>query len=112
MNRRIASSVAVLVFVCAPVQAQWLKVPQANIPRTPDGKPNLSAPAPRLPNGKPDLSGIWEPNSKYVRDLAADLKLEDVPFQPTMLRIACLRACLASTQLLSRGKLFRRRDSL
>ena len=82
MKRLIAFSVAVLVFVCAPVQAQWLKVPQANIPRTPDGKPNLSAPAPRLPNGKPDLSGIWEPDTRYVRDLAADLKPEDVPFQP------------------------------
>ncbi len=82
MKRLIAFSVAVLVFVCAPVHAQWVKVPQANIPRMPDGKPNLSAPAPRLPNGKPDLSGIWEPNNKYVRDLAADLKPEDVPFQP------------------------------
>jgi hypothetical protein len=48
----------------------------------PDGKPNLSAPAPRLPDGKPDLSGIWNVDNKYVRDLATDLKPEDVPFQP------------------------------
>jgi hypothetical protein len=82
MKRLIICSLAVLAFVCAPLQAQWVKVPQANIPRTPDGKPNLSAPAPRLPTGKPDLSGIWEPDNKYVRDLAADLKPEDVPFQP------------------------------
>jgi hypothetical protein len=63
--------------------AQWTGVPQSGVPRTPDGKPNLSAPAPRLPDGKPDLSGIWEPDgNKYVRNIAADLKPEDVPFQP------------------------------
>src|SRR6266850_2523981 len=83
MKKIVASSIAVLGLACAPVQAQWVKVPRANIPRTADGKPNLSAPAPRLPDGKPDLSGVWEPNSnKYVQDLAADLKPGDVPFQP------------------------------
>jgi hypothetical protein len=39
--------------------AQWLNYPTPGIPRTPDGKPNLSASAPRTPDGKPDLSGIW-----------------------------------------------------
>ena len=78
----IASSIAILVLVCAPVRAQWVKAPPAAIPRAPDGKPNLSAPASRLPDGKPDLSGIWEPNGKYVQNLAADLKPEEVPFQP------------------------------
>jgi hypothetical protein len=79
----IVCFVAVLMLVCSPVQAQWVKVPPAKIPRMPDGKPNLSAPAPRLPDGKPDLSGIWQPASnKYVQNLAADLKPEDVPFQP------------------------------
>jgi hypothetical protein len=38
---------------------QWVNVPLPNIPRTPDGKPNLAAPAPRTPDGKPDLTGIW-----------------------------------------------------
>src|SRR5262245_46278164 len=64
------------------VLAQWGKVPPAAIPRTPDGKPNLAAPAPRLPDGKPDLSGIWNSPTKYLRNLASDLKPEDVPFQP------------------------------
>src|SRR5438128_11561110 len=79
----ILSSIAILVLICAPVYAQWVKVPTASIPRGPDGKPNLSAPAPRLPDGHPDLSGIWEPNgNKYVLDIAAELKPGDVPFQP------------------------------
>jgi len=51
--------VAVLA-VCAPVQAQWLNYPTPGVPRTKDGKPNLSAPAPRAADGKPDLSGIWK----------------------------------------------------
>src|SRR5688572_20238754 len=61
--------------------AQWANVPTPEIPRTPDGKPNLSAPAPRLPDGRPDLSGIWNAPTGYLRNLARDLK-EEVPFQP------------------------------
>lgn len=71
-----------LLVLPSGLYAQWTKLPQAAIPHTADGKPNLSAPAPRLPDGKPDLSGIWEPmENKYVRNIAADLKTE-VPFQP------------------------------
>ncbi len=48
--------------------AQWLNYPDARIPRTKDGKPNLTAPAPRV-NGKPDVSGLWQaertPKSEY-----------------------------------------------
>jgi hypothetical protein len=54
---------AVIVLVCAASaasSAQWLKYPTAGVPRTADGKPNLSAPAPRTADGKPDLSGIWD----------------------------------------------------
>src|SRR5580704_8875941 len=40
--------------------AQWLHYPTAGIPRLPNGKPNLSAPAPQAQDGKPDLSGVWE----------------------------------------------------
>ena len=76
-------SISILVLIYAPVFGQWVKVPTGSIPRGPDGKPNLSAPAPRLPDGRPDLSGIWEPNAnRYVLDIAADLKPGDVPFQP------------------------------
>src|ERR1051326_5955691 len=76
----------------APALAQWEKVPDSNIPRTRDGKPNLSSPTPRTPDGKPDLSGMWwMPNPgpantgvppKYLNNISADLKPEDVPMQP------------------------------
>jgi hypothetical protein len=41
------------------LNAQWINYPTPGIPRLPNGKPNLTAPAPRTPDGKPDLSGIW-----------------------------------------------------
>ena len=43
----------------ATAGAQWLKYPTAGVPKTADGKPNLTARTPRAPDGKPDLSGIW-----------------------------------------------------
>jgi hypothetical protein len=41
------------------VNAQWPAYPTPGAPRTPDGKPDLNAPAPRTTDGKPDLSGLW-----------------------------------------------------
>ena len=40
--------------------AQWPSYVTTNVPKTPDGKPNLNGPAPRTLDGKPDLSGIWQ----------------------------------------------------
>jgi hypothetical protein len=40
--------------------AQWATHPTPNVPKNPDGKPNLTAPTPRTADGKPDLSGIWQ----------------------------------------------------
>jgi hypothetical protein len=56
----LVASVAAFLSSLSPVAAQWLTYPTPGIPRTPDGKPNLSAPAPRGPDGKPDFSGLWE----------------------------------------------------
>lgn len=39
--------------------SQWLDYPSKGVPRSADGKPNLTAPAPRTADGKPDLSGMW-----------------------------------------------------
>ena len=53
------------IILPATVWAQWLKYPTVGVPRTPDGKPNLSAPTPRTPDGKPDFSGLWLTNSGF-----------------------------------------------
>ena len=71
-----------------PIQAQWLNQPTPGIPRTADGKPNLTAPAPRTADGHPDLSGLWNKISpKYSRNIAADLKPGEVqPWAETLVQ--------------------------
>src|ERR1041385_8222359 len=65
--------------LCATASAQWLNHPTPGLPRTPDGKPNLSAPAPQSADGHPDLSGIWTMSAgKYSGDIAVDLKPEEI----------------------------------
>ena len=76
-----------LIFLAAPcavprLDAQWVKSPAPGVPRTADGKPDLSGPAPRTADGKPDLSGFWRSNIKFNNNLAADLKPADVPMTP------------------------------
>src|SRR5215471_11107904 len=64
----------VFTALAMPLSAQWQNYPTPGIPRLPDGKPNLSAPAPRTSYGKPDLSGVWavRNGNKYFQDLSAD----------------------------------------
>jgi hypothetical protein len=74
---KTSSIVAVLITAAlACAEAQWLNHRDPRIPRTQDGRPNLSAPAPRL-NGMPDLSGVWQaertPASEFVRVLGPGL---------------------------------------
>jgi len=54
----IAASL-VIAFTATPAAAQWLNYKTPGIPRTADGKPDLTAPAPHMADGKPDFSGIW-----------------------------------------------------
>src|ERR1700722_7757506 len=44
---------AMLSPICGHLSEQWLKVPDKGIPRTKDGKPDLTAPAPHKAGGKP-----------------------------------------------------------
>ena len=89
-------AIVMVVALGASLQAQWLNYPTRGVPRTLDGKPDLSGPAPRAADGKPDLSGIWQvqaeprapgglfgigesPNSKYFRDILSDFKPDERP---------------------------------
>jgi hypothetical protein len=75
------AGIAAAFLFAASAHAQWLKYPTPQVPRAPDGKPSLSAPAPKTADGKPDLSGVWVTNPGYIGDLAKDLK-SGAPFQP------------------------------
>jgi hypothetical protein len=72
--------VIVLCVLATPLSAQWLHHPTPGLPRTTDGKPNLTGPAPRTPDGKPDLTGLWQRtnNQRYRRNIASDLKTDEV----------------------------------
>ena len=66
-------ALAASAVLAGTLQAQWLDVTLPGVPRTPDGKTNLNAPAPHMPDGKPSLTGIWRADSmKYNTNLVAD----------------------------------------
>ena len=75
-------TIGAVLLMTASASAQWLKYPTPGIPRTADGKPNLSAPAPKTAEGKPDITGLWLTQGIYIGDIAKDLKPGEVPFQP------------------------------
>jgi hypothetical protein len=114
---------AVIAVLCtaavATAHAQWLKYPAAGIPRTKNGKPNLTARAPRTSDGRPDLSGVWTTDGtppeeidrlfpgisdlavpgddprgfpKFFLNIFADYKNEDVPIKPEALQVFLARA--------------------
>ena len=64
--------------------AQWDSFPNRNMPRTPDGKVDLTAPTRKAVDGKPDFSGFWMPsdNVRHLLNLATDMKPEDIPLRP------------------------------
>jgi hypothetical protein len=84
--RKIVTAAAICLLPIT-LNAQWLNFRQPGIPRTPNGKPDLTAPAPRAPDGKPDLSGLWgggEPFPGPVSfsvDIISDIKDEAI-FRP------------------------------
>jgi hypothetical protein len=78
--------------LCAQASAQWPNYPTPGIPRLPDGKPNLLAPAPLSADGRPDLSGVWAvecglySDACFLKsvffDLSKDLKPDNVQMTP------------------------------
>jgi hypothetical protein len=64
----VGASLIMLLALAAPASAQWLKYKTPGIPRTADGKPNLSAPAPKMADGRPDFSGLWRTDTKGMAE--------------------------------------------
>jgi hypothetical protein len=56
---RAVALLAMIGAVSPVLSAQWPRFPTPGVPKTPDGKPNLTGPAPRTADGKPDFSGNW-----------------------------------------------------
>ena len=99
---RVLALVAIPALVAVSAEAQWLHQTDSTIPRTKDGRPNLSARAPKTAEGRPDLSGVWavEPPddfskrandtfaadlqfiSKYALNVLADFKPDESPMRP------------------------------
>ena len=71
---RLFLAALILTLGAVPAGAQWLDRRTPGIPRTPDGKPNLTASAPRGPDGKPDLTGVWEGDAPVGRPQPTDLQ--------------------------------------
>jgi hypothetical protein len=68
-----------LCMMSASLTAQWPKHLTPGMPRTPEGKPDLSAPAPRAADGKPDLSGVWRvKQTTYLTYVTSDLKPDEI----------------------------------
>jgi hypothetical protein len=79
--RKLAITAALLLLP-GSLCAQWLDWSTPGIPRTSDGKPNLTAPVPRTPDGKPDLSGVWQAElNPYRFDVIQKLEDEAI-FRP------------------------------
>jgi hypothetical protein len=73
---RLIACVAFVLLTSVALDAQWIKLTTPGLPRTPDGKPDLAAPAPRTGDGKPDFSGLWKNDGgdRLYNNVLADMQ--------------------------------------
>jgi hypothetical protein len=77
---RLLLTAITLAALTTSIAAQWLNHPTPGIPRTADGKPNVTAPAPHTLDGHPDFTGLW--NGPSDADVPAPRSLEPSDTQP------------------------------
>ncbi len=71
--------VAALASLLSGGRRRTVDIPHSGIPRLPDGKPNLSAPAPRTAPTASQTTGVWRGAGPIYRfNIAQDLKPEDI----------------------------------
>jgi hypothetical protein len=102
----VVVSAAIVAALSSTLFAQWPLHPRPGVPKTADGKPNVTAAAPRTSDGKPDLSGIWmrttrteapgtapsgRPPLATFGNIGAGMK-EPVPAQPWVAEVLKKRA--------------------
>jgi hypothetical protein len=103
MKPRLLAAACAAAFLGPLASAQWLNYKTPGIPRFPNGKANLGAPAPRLPDDKPDLSGVWAAEcaiygadscftKSFFFDLSKDLKPGEVEMTPWATAVSAQRA--------------------
>jgi hypothetical protein len=95
----LGAPLALLLLLCgaADTAGQWPDRPTPGLPRTADGRPDLSAPVRRTADGRPDLSGVWQavadPSGtpggvegivapRYMIDITRDSPPDRVPILP------------------------------
>ena len=78
----------VFVLLATAASGQWTNPTTPGIARTPDGRPDLTAPVPRTADGRPDLSGIWASprgfvgTSGFTADLIRDFNVAGAVMTP------------------------------
>jgi hypothetical protein len=56
----VVLAVTVLWLAAPPADGQWPAYPTPNVPLDANGEPDINGPVPRTPEGRPDLTGIWQ----------------------------------------------------
>jgi hypothetical protein len=100
-RRSFGFAMSIFCVTIAPAMGQWSNVQTRGIPRTGEGKVDMTAATPRTSQGKPDLSGIWEADrGKEVanEDLSAGFK-NDFPIQPWAEELAKNRQARAAADI-------------
>ena len=98
-GRSFEFATSIFCATIAPAMALWSNVRTRGIPRTGEGKVDMSAAAPRISQGKPDLSGIWQADKESANEDLSDGLKNDFPIQPWAEELAKKRQARAAADI-------------